>query len=253
MYTNYRSNIERLELFVELSESLRPGDSSVLSSRSGFLGRVKARTFDEAKTDVIASNPGIESNQSLFLQKVSSLQQELENLYWQKHLDHYIKLRTEMPIVHLITITEIYFDNVLVEVFNKNIMLIFQGVEMESMSYSDIVKFSSKEDIHSHLIRKRVDQIMKYSLKRMIKTIEKLCSSSDNCSDDKIKALTQLWDTRNLIIHQNAISDAHFERSYGIPNGSPVVIPDGFFDTNRDLLEKIISRIDKTVIKFLGT
>lgn len=244
-YVNFRQNIDRLESFIKLSQSLDLNAEEARTLRKGLFDSVLTEEIASIKDQLLLSEPELETNTAELTKRVLTEQMRIGQNYWRDQLDRYYALRNELVIVQLVTLTEIYITDLLTLLFETNKDCLFNQVsETDTMKYEEILEHDSISDLRDIIIRKRVDQVMRKSINNMVRSIQRCCKGP-KITDQEFEQLAKIWDIRNLIVHQAGKVDDYFSQKYGLSQGTSFHIDQGFVEDCLRMLNMIFLRIDQ--------
>ena len=121
--------------------------------------------------------------------------------------------------------------------------------ELNSMKYIDILKYHSIDDLKEELIQRKVVQILKRSIRRMMRFFIETFTNDIIANTAELDMIEKMWDTRNLIVHQNGIIDLAYSKKYNLVKGNRVLVNNDFINDHYRNIEKLFSNIDKAAFK----
>ena len=120
------------------------------------------------------------------------------------------------------------------------------------MKYSQIIQYTSLDELVDIMIENRTQQIMKKSILNMLKFLQTNCKGP-NISDKEKAEIKKIWDTRNLIVHQAGVVDRYFSTEHGLSEGSQITITQSIVDDALNIVKLVFERTDLQIFSMISS
>lgn len=215
---NFKSNLERLDLYIRFSKSLDLNANEIRTMRTELYLENKGDEMLQISNKLLAENPDLQNNQAEFLKRIVQQQKIDEEKYWEEHiLTLYHRLRDELLIIQLVASADAYRTELTELLLRKNADKLKKHKTDIVKLLGDITNPDSWDEIYEEIVRFGVSNLTRRN--KYISWIDKIKNEFNlniSANHGDLLQIEEIIATRNILAHnRKIINQDYVDRSKG--------------------------------------